>query len=322
MRILRHIKAISWLIAVFLLAGCAVATTGNIIPVAEGVPENVIEIIPEEASAAATGTALAQTASGTSAPTASASTLEYTPTATPGVSRTPELAATPEPEPTYAVEDVEHVDGYVYAKTVNLRAKPTTDSEILAEFERYDELVITGKYDKWYRVKIDGMRGYMLKEFVQIGEVPNNGDGAEATAAPSGTAKPETGSASTDTGSFTEAELLLVAQLVSQESGKTMDGYRAVANVVYNRVMSSRFPDTVEGVVFQGNGAQFSPAKDEDELRSITPGSDIMQAVREVFSGNTILDSDVLYFRAASKGTYWSSKREYAGTYGGNSFFK
>ncbi len=64
------------------------------------------------------------------------------------------------------------MDGYVLAATVNLRAGPGTGYDVLGEYERYDTLLVTGTCEEWYRVKLDGLRGYMLKEFVAMGDVP------------------------------------------------------------------------------------------------------------------------------------------------------
>ena len=113
-----------------------------------------------------------------------------------------------------------------------------------------------------------------------------------------------------------------MAQLVHQEAKYTsQDGLTAVANVVYNRLRSRKFPNTLEGVVFQDG--QFSPAESESKLRSVRPSTGAVEAVLEVFArGKTILPSNVLYFRASRMGKEWSSARRYYGQYGGNYFYK
>ena len=123
-------------------------------------------------------------------------------------------------------------------------------------------------------------------------------------------------------GYYEKEDLYLVAQLVHQEAkGTSQEGQTAVANVVYNRIRSRRYPNTIETVVFQDG--QFSPADNEDKLRSVRPGRRAIEAVLQIFvRGETILPRDVLYFRAARLGTTWSSARRYYDTYGGNCFFK
>ena len=217
----------------------------------------------------------------------------------------------PEPTPAYTVEELdEYVDGYVNAKTINLRAGPGTGYEVLGEYERYDTLLVTGKCEEWYRVKLDGLRGYMLKEYVTIGQVKE----AEPTPAP--TPIPEASipvvETPTPSASISQAdELYLVAQVVQKEGD--MESYVAVANVIYNRLHSSSFPNTIQEVIYQKN--QFSTSN----LK--TPSTAAMAAVQQIFvDGNLILPAEVMYFHAASRGTDRSGYTYYA-TYGGNVFF-
>ena len=321
------------------LIGCAAATTGNVMVTEITTVAALSNAVDMDASAASGAGAGAATDTG--APPAN-TVIAITPAPTPSPTLAPPTAGlilsdrtaeptiepTSEPTPDFSVTDMEDEKGYVYAGTVNLRSGPDTDYELVAEYERGDKLTITGETGEWYRVEIDGAEGYMLKEYVKTGSMPTPSPTPKRTEKPEPTATPEP--TQTDTpppsngnansaGGFSAAEIYLVAQLVSRESGKDMDGYRAVANVVYNRVMSSKFPNTVEGVVFQSG--QFSPADDEAKLRAVTPSSDVVKAVEEVFGGSTLLPSNVLFFRSASKGTSWTSSRTYYATYGGNAFF-
>lgn len=113
---------------------------------------------------------------------------------------------------------------------------------------------------------------------------------------------------------------MLVAQVVQEESkGSGVEARAAVANVIYNRIASSRFPDSISGVIFQKN--QFTVARDEDKLRAVVPVSKTIEAVNQIFvNGDRFMPEDVLYFRSSKKGTSWD-KRVYYATFGGNSFF-
>ena len=220
----------------------------------------------------------------------------------------------PEPTPAYTVEELdEYVDGYVNAKTINLRAGPGTGYDVLGEYERYDTLLVTGKCEEWYRVKLDGLRGYMLKEYVTIGQVKE----AEPTPAPTPTPEQsipvveETPTTTPSTSISQADELYLAAQVVQKEGD--MESYVAVANVIYNRVHSSSFPNTIEEVLYQKN--QFSTSN----LKA--PSTAALAAVQQIFiDGNLILPAEVMYFQAASRGTDRSGYTYY-GTYGGNVFF-
>ena len=110
--------------------------------------------------------------------------------------------------------------------------------------------------------------------------------------------------------------------MVQEEAkGSSVEARAAVANTIYNRYLSSKYPDTIEGIIFQEN--QYTVADDEDELRSVKPIDKTIEAVIQIFvNGDTFLPEDVLFFRAASRGTSWGDKREYYATYGNNAFFR
>lgn len=190
------------------------------------------------------------------------------------------------------IDSVKRRNGITTA-SVNMRKEPNTDSSILEKLDIFTPFTITGENDDWYEVEYDGDRGYVSKKYSE-----------------------------TSVGYYDQEDLYLVAQLVHQEAKYTSrDGLIAVANVVYNRLRSSKFPNSLEGVVFEDG--QFSPAENEKSLRSVRPSSGAIDAVLEVFArGKTIIPRDVLYFRAARMGTSWSSARRYYETYGGNCFFK
>ncbi|MDO5112148.1 MAG: SH3 domain-containing protein, partial [Clostridia bacterium] len=94
-----------------------------------------------------------------------------TPTAEPTAAPTPEATAkpTPKPTPSYVVEEIMPEAGYVYAKSVNLRESPNTECDVIAEYERGQELTITGKTGDWYRVEVDEICGFMLQEYGKVG---------------------------------------------------------------------------------------------------------------------------------------------------------
>ena len=94
--------------------------------------------------------------------------------------------------------------------------------------------------------------------------------------------------------SYTHLELL--ARLVYLEArGEPYDGQVAVAEVVLNRVVSDRFPDTVEEVIYQTG--QFTPAS---YLESTTPGEEQYEAVADAVDGETcVTGEDVVFFSGA-----------------------
>ncbi len=68
----------------------------------------------------------------------------------------------------------------------------------------------------------------------------------------------------------------------------------AVAEVVLNRVVSDRFPDTVEEVIYQTG--QFTPAS---YIESTTPGEEQYEAVADAVDGETCVTGEDVVFSPA-----------------------
>lgn len=94
---------------------------------------------------------------------------------------------------------------------------------------------------------------------------------------------------------LTEEEIDLLAKLAYEEAGnQSFLGQRAVVEVVLNRIVSDRFPDTIQEVIYQDNPVQFTPAY---RLGNTEPTEEQYRAVSAVLSSvEPLLDSDVLYF--------------------------
>ena len=190
------------------------------------------------------------------------------------------------------IDSVKRHNGIATA-SVNMRESPSTNSNVIEKLDVFTPFTITGENDDWHEIEYQGQRGYVSKKYSEPA-----------------------------VGYYDAEDLYLLAQLVHQEAKYTsLEGMVAVANVVYNRLRSSKYPNSIEGVIFQVG--QFSPAESESKLRAVRPSSGAIEAVIEVFGrGKTILPRNILYFRASRLGTTWSSARTYYETYGGNCFFK
>ncbi len=108
--------------------------------------------------------------------------------------------------------------------------------------------------------------------------------------------------------SFAERQLL--ARVVWVEArGESARGQQAVAEVVFNRLMSEGFPDNLRDVIFGEN--QFRSAKFLDDAE---PGQAQYQAIENAIYGPYVLPTDVTYFaRFATNNNVW-------GTIGGHIF--
>ena len=251
-----------------------------------------------------------------------------------------EFGTAPTPKPSFSVKSMDDKAAYVNAGSANLREGPGTKYEIVVELSRNEKITVTGTSGDWYRVEYGRKKGFISNEFVEFGApptatprptaTPKPDVTAEATPKPTPTANASNGNSSwetprdyfSDTSRFTAEELLLIAQVVQEEAkGTSVEARAAVANTIYNRYLSSKYPDTIEGIIFQKN--QYTVADDEDEIRSVKPVKKTIEAVTQIFvEGDTFLPEDVLFFRSASRGTSWGDKREYYATYGNNAFFR
>ena len=104
---------------------------------------------------------------------------------------------------------------------------------------------------------------------------------------------------------ISEYEREIVARLVYLEArNQSFLGQKAVVEVVFNRVISSEFPNTIEDVIYQEN--QFSPAKWID---STTPTQEQYDVVDEVLSEiYPVLNSGVVFFSTEQYNDYLYEK--------------
>ena len=102
---------------------------------------------------------------------------------------------------------------------------------------------------------------------------------------------------------FAEGDRYLLANLIYCEAGaEPYSGQVAVGSVVINRVLSSVYPDTVVGVIYQSG--QFSPVASGRLALALAEGranASCYQAADEVMSGTTNVGNCV-YFRTPIEG--------------------
>lgn len=103
--------------------------------------------------------------------------------------------------------------------------------------------------------------------------------------------------------SFADGDRYLLANLIYCEAGaEPYVGKVAVGSVVINRVLSSVYPDTVTGVIYQNK--QFSPVASGRLALALAEGratADCYRAADEVMSGTTTV-SNCVYFRTPVDG--------------------
>lgn len=97
---------------------------------------------------------------------------------------------------------------------------------------------------------------------------------------------------------------------------------RPVGNVILNRVRSSSFPNTVEGVIFDRKDAvQFEPV--EQRRVYLPPTSQSVEAAKRALDGENVVGSALYFYAPAlSQGTWINANRPYQQTIGCHRFYR
>ena len=105
---------------------------------------------------------------------------------------------------------------------------------------------------------------------------------------------------------YTDEEFKLLAKIVQVESGyEDYEGQLAVANVILNRVKSSKFPSTIKEVIYSGK--QFPPAHN-GLLDKAEPNKSVLKATKDAMNGKNNVGDAVYFFNPkVTTGSFWSN---------------
>lgn len=96
---------------------------------------------------------------------------------------------------------------------------------------------------------------------------------------------------------MTEDERRSLAAIIYLEAqNQPAKGQQAVAEVVLNRVISNRFPNTVHDVIHQGAGTRTPQFSTISMVDTADPQQEQYDAISAALYGSTILPADVVYF--------------------------
>lgn len=122
---------------------------------------------------------------------------------------------------------------------------------------------------------------------------------------------------------YSDEDLYWLSRVISAESqGESLAGQIAVGNVVLNRVSSSKFPNTVKGVIFDRKDAvQFEPVSNGTIYDTPTPQS--VLAARLVLNGTSVVEDCMYFFNPSlSKGSWIRQNCSYYTTIGCHQFYR
>ena len=163
---------------------------------------------------------------------------------------------------------------------------------------------------------VDGRTVFSLRLLSQVTGGKLSWDAA------SGTAHLDTRGTVPAQADYDEEDLYWMSRIISAESrGEPLLGQIAVGNVILNRVESSQYPDTVEGVVFDTKyGVQFQPVSNGTIYDA--PASSSLVAAKLCLEGTDVVGESLYFFSPAlSAGRWIVSNATYYTTIGGHQFY-
>ena len=106
--------------------------------------------------------------------------------------------------------------------------------------------------------------------------------------------------------------------IYAEANGQPFDGMIGVGNVVLNRVASSRFPDTVEGVVFEPG--QFTPVDNGSIYNN--PSAEAIRAAEMCIDGVNTVGNSLFFLNPSIADASWFNRAlSYVTTIGGHAFY-
>lgn len=172
-------------------------------------------------------------------------------------------------------EPVEEIfcNGWTSAR-VNVRTEPNTDSEILTTFKYNTVIEYTNVNEEWVKIKYEDDFAYLNNKYISDTECAPLSPYVDLI----------------DT--LTDDEKYLIYQITFLEAGnQSMEGQRAVVEVILNRVLSDEYPDTVEGVLSQSGQFTTWPYRN-----SKSHNEEQKEALQLVYEEEPVLTLDYLMF--------------------------
>lgn len=139
----------------------------------------------------------------------------------------------------------------MYVKeAVNFRTGASKSFDVIKVLSAGKKVTVNGKTnDGWYRIKVDGVTGYCMAEYL-TSDAPKK----KTTAANSTQSAASNSNVNSGTISYTNEEFEMMCYVLQNEAGGCSEESKiAVANVIINRVKSPNFPDTLGGVLTSNN---------------------------------------------------------------------
>ena len=131
--------------------------------------------------------------------------------------------------------------------------------------------------------------------------------------------KPKNVTAASNSNSTSDVQLL--ARAINGEArGEPYEGQVAVGAVILNRVKSSKFPNTIAGVIYEPGA--FTAVSDGQINVPIEEGSTVVKAARDALNGWDPTGGAIYYFNPSTATNKWIWSRPLIKTIGKHRFCK
>ena len=167
----------------------------------------------------------------------------------------------------------------VLCLTVTSSLSSTTETSNKVEFEKHEITLVKSSYEETVTVEAE-------ENIIETTEAEEATEVVEAT---------ETEYENRWDIRLTDEEIELLAKIVWVEArGESVTGQQAVVEVIFNRIISDEFPNTLYDVLSQKNPVQFSSWKLRD---TATPTEKEYESIYAVLNGETsLLREDTIFF--------------------------
>ena len=197
------------------------------------------------------------------------------------------------------IKEVPAMEGLA-AGSIRFAHSFTPESDEKTGIEKKESMIVTSAYDDdLMQEKIRTTKETQMEETAQaVQETPaeqNAQTVQEAPAEQDAQIVQETQAANRWHNTLSPDETELLARIVWLESqGEPVKGQQAVVEVVFNRMRSDVYPDTLYEVLSQKNPVQFCSFKNRDRAK---PTQKEYDSIQQVLDGKTrILRDDTMYF--------------------------
>lgn len=184
------------------------------------------------------------------------------------------------------------------------------EAEVLKQGSKGDAVkTVQTKLKRWgyYTGSIDGIYGpktaSAVKYFQKVNGLSQDGIVGAKTAAAMGISLSSSGpSSSSAGGSYSSGDTYLLAKCIYAEArGEPYTGQVAVGAVILNRVRSSKFPNSISGVIYQ----PYAFTCVADGQINLTPDANAKKAAQDALNGWDPTNGCLYYYNPATATSSW-----------------